>query len=353
MHYWVKSCLAFSVLLSGCSMFKSDQAEKTLPDRVELQLPASMSSPNRPSQFDIPQAASAATASTVDERLPPSLVLATAPSSRVDEEEKLARVWFERNDNTGDILPFVQQQLRDFFASQNVSLTAVDAGGLQLETGWMTRYQDKGFWFWKSSEAKDEARFALTVEPRPHGRSLSLKTKLLEHRYFERGNQLNALAIKREEVNLLNQLINQVAVTEFQIVRANRSRETEVSLQPGMNSAGEPAMVSSQPIDVTWTQLELLFAELNLTVTDFNRSIFTYYVSYTKPSRGFWATLFRRAPPRTLPLADGQYQFVLSRNNMGTAISLLTKEGQTLDADLVLSLVEPLAEAAREARIEL
>lgn len=355
MQKWAQGCVAVSVLLSGCAVFDKTPVESKDVEQVTLRIPAGMAVPNQPSAFDIPAASTAAVNSgTFADKRSPTLILATAGSSRLEEDEKLARVWFERNELTGDIKPFINEQLQQLFADQQVTLTQLDEEGLRYETAWITRSRSSGFWFWKSENAVDQVRYAIELAPRPHGRSLSMTVTLLEHQYFVPGEQLNANDVKANEVNLLNQVINQVAIAEAKAARELRAQVPEVSLEPGMDQAGNPALVTSQPLDVTWSQLELLFAELNLTVTDFDRSVFTYFVNYSKPQRGFWRTVTFRAAPVTLPLAEGEYQIVLSRMaNNNTAISWFNKEGQPLSAAEVSALHEPLVAAIRTAGAEL
>lgn len=352
MQKWAKGCVAVSVLLSGCAVFEKEASENRRAEQIELKIPAGLAVPNQPSAYDIPQVQTSG-AQQVDKKSP-TLILATATSSRLDEEEKLARVWFERNELTGELLPFVQSQLETFFAGQQIELTRQDPQGLVYQTGWIKRSQSGGFWFWKEEQAVDQLRYQIELAPRPHGRSLSVSVSLLEHQYFTEGATLNALDAKASEVNLLNRMINQVAMTEAQIARELRQQVAEVSLEPGLDAAGNPALISTQPIDVTWSQLELLFTELNLSVSDLDRSVFTYYVNYTRPEQSFWRTVTFRGAPVALPLENGDYQLVLSRTaNNGTAIAWQDKAGQPLSPAVVTALLEPIVTAVRASGAEL
>lgn len=351
MHYWAKSGVVASLLLTGCSLFQSEQAEtrQAEPATVELKIPEGLQRPARPGQYDIP--AVAAEEGITSTRVP-SLILATASSSRVEEGEKLPRVWFERTEYTNDLVPFLQQQIDKYFSEQQVSVQST-SDNLRYETDWIKRYDQTGFWFWKSQEPRDQARYLLVLEPRPHGRTSSLTVRMLEHEYFMPGAGLSAAERRSMEIDLLNQFINTVAVTEIEIARANRSREPEMTLEAGMNAEGQPALLTAQSVDVTWTLLEQLFPDVGLAVTDMNRSALTYYVNYARPERGFWSRLWGSESVQALPLADGSYQIVLSRQNGGTAISFRDAEGKTLAPDVVNSLYDPLVAAVRSARIEL
>ncbi|MCB5227488.1 outer membrane protein assembly factor BamC [Alishewanella sp. 16-MA] len=355
MQKWANGIIAVSVLVSGCSVFDKTPTESTELKKVNLQIPAGMATPNQPAIYDIPANQPVQTASKEQiSKRSPTLVLATATSSRLEEEEKLARVWFERNDLTGELTPFVTEQLQAFFQQQAIELNQTDDAGLRYETGWIKRSETSGFLFWKSEDAVDQVRFQIELAPRPHGRSLSMTVTLLEHQYFVPGEQLNAVQIKANEVNLLNRVINQVAVTEVAKARDLRAQVTEVSLAPGIDKAGNAALITEQPLDVTWSQLELLFNDLNLSVTDFDRSVYTYYLNYTKPERGFWRTITLRDAPLQLPIENGDYRIVLSRlANNHTAIAWLDKTGEPLSADIVNSIYEPMVTAIRAAGAEL
>ncbi len=355
MQKWAQGCVAVSVLLSGCAVFEKTPANNNDISQIELRVPAGMAVPNQPSAYDIPPVSSATLSASVGaDKRSPTLILATATSSRMEEDEKQAKVWFERNDFTGDIKPFIQTQLQQFFSAKNVVLTPVDDTGLRYETGWISRSRSSGFWFWKSEEAVEQLRYAIVLEPRPHGRSLSMTVSLLEHEYFVPDAQLNAVDIKASEVNLLNGVINRVAIAEALVARERRMQVAEVSLSQGVDLAGNPALISSQSADITWSQLELLFEELNLTVTDFDRSVLTYFVNYQKPERGFWRTITFRDAPVSLPLVDGEYQIVLSRlTSNQTAILWLNKDGQPLSATEVSAIYEPIVAAIRATGAEL
>ncbi|WP_423186221.1 outer membrane protein assembly factor BamC [Alishewanella sp. d11] len=355
MQKWAQGCVAVSVLLSGCAVFEKTPANNNEISQIELRIPAGMAVPNQPAAYDIPPVSAATLSASVGaDNRSPTLILATATSSRMEEDEKLARVWFERNDFTGDIKPFIQTQLQQFFSAKNVALTPVDDTGLRYETGWISRSRSSGFWFWESEQQVEQMRYSIVLEPRQHGRSLSMTVSLLEHEYFVPDAQLNAIDIKTHEVNLLNGVINKVSIAEVLVAREQRAQAAEVNLGLGVDLQGNPALISSQSADITWSQLELLFEELHLTVTDFDRSAFTYFVNYQKPERGFWRTITFRDAPVSLPLVDGDYQIVLSRlSNNKTAILWLNKEGQPLSAAEVNAIYEPIVAAIRATGAEL
>lgn len=273
-------------------MFTTEQAETATQGQVNstvaLQVPIGLSQPARPGKYDIPESKTRHV--NPDERSP-ALVLATAVSSRVEEGDKAVRVWFDRNELTGELLPFLEKMLQAQFVEQGVELSKDDSG-LVYTTGWISRSDESGFWLWSSEEKQAQARFRIVIEPRPHGRSASMTVEMLEHEYFTPEAKLSVVSAQRQEVALLNQIIDRIGKEEILIASANKSKAPDVSLEPGLDAQGNAALLTSQSIDVAWSQLEVLFAELNLEVTDRNRSAFTYYLAYEKPEQGFWSDIW-------------------------------------------------------------
>lgn len=316
----------------------------------ELKVPSGLQQPAKPGQYDIP--ASAQTDSAISERSP-TLVLATAASSRVEEGEKNARVRFDRTDVTGDLIPFLQQMLQKQFSEQNIALTALDQDKLIYTTDWISTKQEQGFWFWSSTSLVDRARFTITLEPKPHGRSANLTVKMLEHEYFNPSAKLTANDRHRQEINLLNSIIDRIGKEEIIITQQNKNKIPDVNLEPGLDKAGNAVLITPQTMDVTWSQLETLFAALNLSVTDRDRSKHTYFLRYEKTKPSFWSSLWNSKTAPVLPLSAGDYQVVLAKHNMGTAITVKDNAGNALSPEMILSLHQPFVEAIQITKIEL
>lgn len=351
MHYSATSCVLASLLLSGCSLFSSPEVEQTQSSDHKLKVPSHLTAPPQPAKYDIPELVEDR-AERVDTKAP-GLVLTLSSSSRVDEEETRARVWFDRNDFSGDLLPFLQQMLMDHLNENGIGYSIEDNDQLVWLTDWVSSYQQKGFWFWKSNELREQARFRITMEPRPHGRSVAVLVELMDHQYYQPDAELMATAVKREETAFLNDFIATVGAEEFRQAQALRNRTVESNLTAGVDAESQPALVSDQSLEVVWTQLEDLFATVNLSVLDLNRSVSTYYVRYDTPKRGMFSRLFGRASMPALPLPAGEYQVVLGRVEQLTSISFRDKSGNPLSADVVASLEQPLLEAIEQASLEL
>lgn len=352
MHYWIPGAVAAAMLLSGCSLWPAAEQQKVEQQRLaELKIPQGLQSPRKPGQYDLP-------AKVVTEQSPeaidlraPMQVLAIATNARVEEEEKDARVWFERTEFTGELPSFIKNNIQAYLDAQQIS--SEQPSPQSWQTGWVGQYQETGWWFWRSQALTQESRFAISMEPRPHGRSVGVKVDLLETRYTDSNQRLSAIAKRREEVNFLNRLIDHVANTELVAIRAAQANRPDLLLSQATNASQQPVFVTTQPIDLTWSQLELLFEKIGLEVSDLNQSEYLYFLKYQKAEQGFWASLWSDGDLPTLPLGSGEYQLKLHKVEQGTELQLLDKDGKALDQATMDQIYQVFASAIREHKLEL
>lgn len=171
MNYWLAGTTVLTIALSGCSMWSQDAAEQTeqvanvqTPRVAELEIPAGLKPQRRPSRYDVPMAGQQTDPKQVDIRSPLQ-VLALATNSRVDEEDKQVRVWFDRTELTGDLSRYTAQGVQQFFAANGIKATEVGAGHWQ--TDWVPSYQPTGWWLWEGQELTHEARFDIQMAAKP------------------------------------------------------------------------------------------------------------------------------------------------------------------------------------------
>jgi uncharacterized lipoprotein len=353
-QYWIPASLVASLFISGCSLFPEEVVEQSKVETKpisELKVPAGLAAAKKPAQFDIPPAPDAPV--TEVELKSPMQVLALATNSRVEEEEKEARIWFERSEFTGELLPYLKKNLLDFGQEKQIEITSKGQDGLTYETGWVSRFEEEGFWFWKSQVEKEQSRFLIKLEPKTHGRAVGVRVQLVEHRFIDNNNKLSAIAQKREEVYFLNRLVDKVATVELAQIKQKKAQSRQVTLTTGFDAEGNPTMLTGQSIDVAWSQLELLFEQNGFAVNDLNRTNYTFFLSYAEPDTGFWDSLWSSDEIITVPLAAGDYQLVLTKSQVGTSLSWRDGSGKVLSAEKVNELYQALGQMIRKNNIEL
>jgi uncharacterized lipoprotein len=353
-QYWIPASLVASLFISGCSLFPDEVTEQGTVEAkpvAELKVPAGLTAAKKPAQFDIPPAPNAPV--TEVELKSPMQVLALATNSRVEEEEKEARIWFERSEFTGELLPYLKNNLLDFGKEKQIEITQKDQQGLVFETGWVSRFEEEGFWLWKESVEKEQSRFLVVLEPKPHGRAVGVRVQLLQHRYIENDTKLSAIAQKREEVYFLNRLVDKVATVELAQIKLKKAQSRQVTLTTGFDAEGNAAMVTGQALDTAWTQLELLFEQNGFVVNDLDRTRYTFFLTYSEPETGFWDSLWSDDTVVSVPLTPGDYQVVLTKAEVGTILSWRDSEGKVMSAEQVSALHQALVQIIKKDNIEL
>lgn len=354
MQYWIPASLIASLFMSGCALFSEEATESVSVETkpvAELQVPAGLKAAKKPSQYDIPLAPNAPV--TQIELKSPMQVLALATNSRVEEEEKEARVWFERSEFTGELLPYLQKNLLDFGREKQIDITQKDQQALVYETGWVSRFEEEGFWLWKEQVEKEQSRFLVVFEPKTHGRAVGVRVQLLEHRYIDNSNQLSAIAQKREEVYFLNRYIDKVATVELAQIKLKKAQSRQVTLTTGFDAQGNAAMLTGQPLDQAWVQLETLFENHGFVVTDLDRTKSTFFLNYQPVETGFWDSMWSEEEAVEIPLTPGDYQLVLASTAVGTSLSWRDGSGNIFSADEINKLQQALVQIIRKDNIEL
>lgn len=353
MHYWISGSVLATLLLSGCSLWTTPEPTTAteIKNINELTMPKGLIAPKKPSQFDIPASVAAGARGDAVELKAPMQVLAVSTNARVEEDDKEVRVFFERNEFTGDLMPYLTENLQTFFVQNNI--TVKDAGNNSWQTDWVSQFEDTGWWFWKSQELTQQSKFLVLLEPKTHGRTAALRVAMQQHQYAQAEQPITAIAQRREEVHFLNRMIDHLATVEMEKIRAAKASLPDVLLTRAVNEKDEAVLLTTQSIDVTWNQLELLFEQLSLTVTDLNRTEYVYYVNFTKPDAGFWGSIWGGSEKPILPIAEGEYQLHLSKTDKGTAIKWRDKEGTALSQEQVYAIYDVFVAAIREAKLEL
>lgn len=353
MQYWIPGTLVATVLLTGCSMLGFEETEQVVDETrvAELQIPQDLTAPRKPGQFDLPkQVAAGERGESLDLR-PPVQILSVATNSSVDEEDKNVRVWFERSEYTGELLPYLQTNIAAFLQTNNIAIEGKQA--LEFKTGWVNQYEETGFWFWKGEELSQQSEFVITLEPKAHGRTVGVSVHLSSLKYQDPELKLTPVAQRREEAHFLNRLIDHIATVELAAIREAKAKQPDVQLTRVANSNGDAVLLTKLPIDTAWAQLEILFETVSLEVTDLNRTDYRYFVKFAKPESGFWDALWGSNSIPELPISEKEYQVQLSKSDQGTVIQFSDNDGKALDAATMDAIYPILVETIRINKIEL
>lgn len=353
MQYWIPGTLVATLFLTGCSMLGFEKTEQAVDEQriAELQIPQGLATPRKPGQYDLPKQVAAGERGEALDLRPPVQILAVATNSSVDEEDKSVRVWFERSEYTGELLPYLQTNLATFF--KNNAIEFAGANSLQLTTGWVQQFEETGFWFWKDQALTQQTKFVVTLEPKPHGRTVGISVQLVSVKYEDPEQKLTTVAQRREEAHFLNRLVDHIATVELAAIREAKAKLPDVQLTRAQSTAGAAVLLTKSSIDTAWSQLEVLLEQLSLEVTDLNRTDYLYFVKFTKPESGLWDSIWGNNEAQVLPIAEAEYQVKLLKSEQGTIIQFNDAQGKPLDAATMDAIYPVLVETIRTNKIEL
>ena len=128
MQYWIPKALTVSVLvsLSGCSVFTNDaHDERNYRAHEVVKVPASLSQPAQDPTYKMDVGQYSNNPDATNYR-PPAQVLTVAKGSWVEETDKNARVYFDKNDGIDDLDEFIWESINAVLADNNTQATKAD-----------------------------------------------------------------------------------------------------------------------------------------------------------------------------------------------------------------------------------
>jgi len=279
----------------------------------------------------------------------PSLVLPVATSTRVEENNTKAKVWFDQVLDDRDLLDFIIKAIREELASKTVEVSSLveDGNVFTLGTDWVHDEKISGIWGFEEIEMTESAKFGFTLEKRPHGRSVALTVDLTDYmKTDETGGHRNINPIDKErmEKKLLNLIIEEVDYQYRLVQRENRLlRANQKLVTIGTNNVDEPAFVVEMATDLLWNNMPVFFDDYGFTVADLDETKRIYFVDFEQPEISLWDKMWGEEAP-VIDLPNARYQFVLAPNGEQTTVTLYNENGDVLTLDVlerIFGVIEP------------
>lgn len=346
--------LCYSLLgLSVASCSSVDDAKRASGDfeyankqeAKVIAVPSGLQSPKQAKDFAVTAQdkinAAGPVGAQVDVRAP-AMVLPIANSSRVEQTDKLAKIWFDQVFDDKDLQLFIYQAIEQQLATDEVSLTTVDADNKVFESGWFKKSSESGLWLWKSTKTIDAMRFRYQLETKPHGRSVALSVVLAE---YGQGDKLTASAMdpidqQRAEVAMLNAIVGQVDYQYRLQQRENQLlRATQKLVSLTKDKQGNATYLVEMERDDLWANMPLFFDKYGFTTKDLNESKKIYYVNFVKPDSSLWDRIWGDDVP-AIDLPDGDYQFKLTEDKNSTLVAISDANGNLLGKDDLMRIFD-------------
>ncbi|KAF7786617.1 outer membrane protein assembly factor BamC [Pseudoalteromonas rubra] len=355
MQYWVPKALTLSVLLglTGCSVFPND-AHHSKNYRVSeaISVPEGLEQPYQDPQYKM--AVAVYDNDSDDENKlyrPPQQVLTLAQGSWAESKDRVARVYFDKNDGIDDLAGFIWQSLDGVMANHNTQIAKDTRQTGTIETDWYALIKKDEGWLWEDIVEVSRQRFAFTVEQKEHQRTASLSAKLLDYQSEEQ--PLTDMLKQQLEVRALNEVIAEFDYRYRLLAVELRKQQGLLSLEGGFDQDGNAAMLTLVEKSAVMDRLSNFLERVNFTVIRLDRENDSVKVRYEAPEQSVWDSIWGEEA-MVLPLADGDYVVQVSTTDDGqTALTWLDSEEQVLDAPTMELLLQSLLEVLRSRGLQI
>lgn len=351
MQYWIRNSLAVAVVLSlgGCSVFTNDaHHERNYRANDVIAVPAHLNKPQRDPKYamDVAQYDVAKGSELVRS---PAQVITLAEGSWVNEGDKLARVFFDKNEGISNLPEFIYSTIDDLLAEYNIKATEKVAG--KVVTDWYSVLAPVDVWWWEEEREVSRQRFEFIVETQEHKRTSSVTAKLLDYQSEEVA--LTPLLQQRLEAYAVNAFVEQFDFNYRKLVNELNKQKGIISLTMGFDDKGNAALVTEQNIDSVFDRFPTFLERVGFIIDEIDQDRKLIFATYTAPEQSVWDTLWSDNVNQ-LPLEEGQYQMLVSKTaDGGTAITWLDQEGETLEPGTLNDLLQSIVKLLRERGVNI
>jgi len=328
-----------------------------------LIIPEGLNTPTYSNEYKIPKLNP-----KVDDRLvgklldirPPLQVLPMAEGTHVEESGDNIKIVVESLDNDTDLKQELYTVLKNYLASQSITVLSDDYDKGLLETDWIENQEVIDSSFWGSDEIYQlRQRYQFEVDVRPHGRSGNIVINLVDHEESFDGKDQDIILSgedkRRYTIDMLNNAVAYMSVKRAQAIKAKRLRESlgiDVGIVKGApasiegEAAEESYWLAEAPFQRTWDRLRIVLPEMGFEIVDMDSNKGLYYINVNDDS-GFWSSLWNE---KKLPVEEGSYRLLLKEDEKKTRIYLHNAENKSVDNVVVEAVYDGFSELMQEDR---
>ncbi len=340
-------CLS-SLAVSACSFTPREQAEGgfdyTNTQSVQALEPApGKQLPERSRRYEIPPVDGTGAVGANMNVLPPVLVRGTAAGSRASENVDVTAVDFSELDGMEDLPNFTWEGIKAALQRENLTIVA-ETPEQSLTTGWQQEQLEVGE---DELAATVQRQYQVTMQVPDHRRTATVTVDMVDKQVSGPGASEvpGGVSDTNAEANLLNAMINEIAVRQQGVFEAAEAAAT-VTVQPSFNDAGFPAYQLDIGFDVAWPLMADVLEGLGFEIDDLNQSAGMYYLEYMRDP-GFSLAFWNDQREGKLDLADGSYQLNVKGDDSTTTLTFYRGDTPLTAADID-RLYGPIAAEIRQ-----
>lgn len=337
--------------VSACSVFKNESHhERNYRVTEGLKVPAELTPPSKDPAYDLtPTQYRSAEESAKYLIKAPAQVMTFAQGSWVNEGDKAARIFFDKNEGIQDLEAFIWQAIDDLFTEQAVTVLSREQGN--VITDWYSIEKPASVWWWQEEKEVSRQKFKFIVESEEHQRTASVKVELDD--FQSKDEALTGVLQQRLEVSALNAFVEQFDFNYRQLlVKLNKARGI-VSLAMGFDDKGNAAFVTEQKATDVFERFPGFLERVGFTIDEVEASRNVIFATYNEPSESVWDSIWGD-DVRKLPIEPGQYQLLVSTKSDGeAAITWLDQEGETLEPGTLGDVLQVILSMLKERGVDI
>ncbi|WP_100641262.1 outer membrane protein assembly factor BamC [Alteromonas facilis] len=362
----VGASIALAVVLTGCASKEerelasgSYRYTQMTPGQT-ISIPEGVDAPEFSKRYELPALGENAPRDLVGEKLrvaSPSLVIPSVSGSHIAEGQSSATIWFDKVDDSQPLDQAIWNSLLSFLEEQGIAVDSFDKEQERLVTDWMivSKEEDDSWYEWTSTESQIGRRFEFKLDMKPHGRSAALNVELvdyLEQKGDDVAANIDAIRERREEVNILNQVISHY---DYQIRLATSRKIQQIrqgfDMQMGFDDDGNAAFVIDAEYDIAWPRMQLVLRKLGFDVKDLDKSNGLLFVTYSGAQEKWWEGWF--SSNNELLLDEDDYRLQIKALGPKTSVTLMDDESEPFTANRVSDLFPRFAEVMSENNLDI
>ncbi|MCJ8272505.1 MAG: outer membrane protein assembly factor BamC [Psychrosphaera sp.] len=217
MQFWLKSALVIAMtgVVSGCvspedRVINEDHQYVHATERGEIRLPEGAIRPTSDDSYKLPDEQPSGDIGEALNIQSPLQLLALASGSRLDDKNKVSKIWFDKTAVIDDLPKFTFDALRSYLKSNKVADSNIDEAAKSVNTGWITEVREGSFWSWSDDSSSSSYKFVTGQQDRANGFITIVNVKLTGHQRNGKDVPLSSLTkneINRAETTFLNDYI--------------------------------------------------------------------------------------------------------------------------------------------------
>lgn len=348
MQYWIPKALTVGVILglSGCSVFINDAHNKrNYRVNDSVQVPPQLEQPYQDPTYKMDVATFNNDPEAKSFR-PPQQVLTLAAGSWVEENETMARVFFDKNDGIEDLTQFLWRSIDNVIVNHQSSIMKDQRQDGSIESGWYSLIKPVDGWFWEDVQTPSQQRIKFTIEQKEHQRTASLSAELVDYR--SDSQPLNNLLKQQLEVRALNEVIAEFDYLYRLLEVEMRKQQGVLSLTIGFDDEGNGAFITEQNHEKVIDRFANFLERVNFTVIKIDRESGVVTIRYERPEDSVWDSIWGDEALQ-LPLESGDYTVsVLTTKDKSTSLTWRDSNGEVLNSNTMTELHKVLLSVLRD-----